>query len=175
MQSVSAGVLATVALNLAGCAAWNASGKVDYAGKTVLGAFERSATVEYCRARLTSGPDVAGMFILNPHRFFFGYTRGSILFDGPVERPRGSVIRSSAPSSDDRPVEEPPASRETIGFGAESGVFRQVSREQCSVFDVRRWMDERKQLHVSIHLDCTSDDVHVQGTAISDDCDYLAP
>jgi hypothetical protein len=167
-------MVAALGVNLAACAP-NASGRIDYAGTTVLGAFDRRATVAYCHARFASDSDVRGMFILNPHRFVFGHGRASISFEGAVAAPRRSVITSEEPAPDARGEGRADGDGETLTFGTESGLERTFDRRQCSRFDIRKWLDDDKRLHVAVDIDCTADRVRVRGTAQSEGCDYLPP
>jgi hypothetical protein len=152
-------VIAALAMSHAACVTGTVSGKIDYSGTTPVGAFAGSATVEYCRAHLRPAGVMDAIFILNPHRFIFGHSSAALSFDGPL----GAGTSESE-------------NGETLLFSTESGLYWSLSREQCAVFEVRQWLDEQKQLHASIHIDCTTpDNAHIRGTAQSDSCNYLKP
>jgi hypothetical protein len=52
----------------------------------------------------------------------------------------------------------------------------QLKREECSVYEARRWLDGDRQLHVRIDLDCTTaSHVHVHGIVQSDSCEVSRP
>jgi hypothetical protein len=57
-----------------------------------------------------------------------------------------------------------------------NGVTWTLSRHACDVFEVQRWLDEKKAAHAVVRVDCTAPTgVHVQGTVHSDDCFVQRP
>jgi hypothetical protein len=144
-------------LSLAGCAATGATGQIDYAGTAALGDFHRSVGVAYCRAQIDSASSISGFFALDSRRLRFGHARGSLGFAGAL---------SPAPDA---------SAKETIILATESGLSRVFTADQCASFDIRKWIDPERRLHVSIVLDCKTDDLQVRGSVESSACDYVAP
>ena len=50
-----------------------------------------------------------------------------------------------------------------------------MDRSACRAYDVRKWLDADKHLHVVVVVDCTSAGVRVQGSVRSDACYVQRP
>ena len=56
-----------------------------------------------------------------------------------------------------------------------TGASWRLHRSECNTFDVRKWFDNDKHLHVVVQVDCTTQGVHVRGSVSSDRCHIERP
>ncbi|HEY6459741.1 MAG TPA: hypothetical protein VIY73_06305 [Polyangiaceae bacterium] len=123
-----------------------------YEGTDKVSSFSGSVSSGTCHARFSGASGVEGYFRA-------GKQGGTITFSGPVAEAR-----------------EASASDGLVTVSARLTEGWQLKREECSVYEARRWIDGDRQLHVRIDLDCTTaSHVHVHGTVQSDSCEVSRP
>src|SRR5262249_23504877 len=135
--------LATAAFALLLAACTNASGTMFYESTDPFGALSGSVSSGNCRAQVDSPAPAPDISIpLTIHH-----------------SPQMGAVHLSAQ-----------AGGQTVSVTAQ-GTGWTVSPEMCSTYDVKKWWDDKKRLHVTIRLDCrTPKGAHIHGTVESDDC-----
>jgi hypothetical protein len=143
LREMRALVLVLVA-GLAGCQFGPSSGSLHYEGADPMGGFSGDVSAWDCHGSFSDG---------YPGQVWFGGTN------------RGDVISLLPEPGDWAYVTK------SVHVLTRGGVF-EVDRSTCRAYDVRKWFDGKKHLHVVVVLDdCkTADGVRVQGSVRSDLC-----